>query len=67
MSEQYFRDQIELYCWEQDIVSTYDRCDKYSTALLCLLAAIDDYSFSDEMISSFPNFIPTEEEIKKYK
>jgi len=63
MTFQYFRWELFDYLNEQDIPFSVT----FSTELLCLLAAINDYSFSDEMISSFPNFIPTEEEIKKYK
>jgi hypothetical protein len=63
MTERYFRSELYHYLYEQ----AEDYSIGYSTPLLCLLAAINDYSFSDEMISSFPNFIPTEEEIKKYK
>lgn len=63
MTEQHLRNEIEQYLTEQDINYSVH----WSTALLCLLAAINDYSFSDDMINDLPSVIPSEEEIKKYR
>ncbi len=58
-----FRYLLEQYLDEQEI--SYKESD--SLKYLCLKAAIEGYSFSDEMIKDFSNVIPDEEEIKKYK
>lgn len=63
MTEQHLRNEIVEYLNEQEIIYFTD----WSTSLLCLLAGINDYSFSDDMINDLPQFIPTEEEIKKYR
>ena len=63
MTEQHLRSEIIEYLNEQIVPWNY----AYSTKLLCLLAGIYDYSFSDDMINDLPQFIPTEEEIKKYR
>ena len=63
MTEKYLRLEIKTYLVEQMV--SFDT--HYSTALLCLLAAINDYSFSDDMINDLTQFIPSDEEIKKYR
>lgn len=63
MTEQHLRNEITEYLIEQDILWPLNQ----NTAILCLIAGINDYSFSDDMINDLPKFIPTEEEIKKYR
>lgn len=65
MIEQYLRSEIFSYLLEQEIrlIAPWT----VPTAILCLIAAINGYSFSDDMINDLPQFIPTEEEINKYK
>lgn len=63
MTEQHLRGEIVEYLNENGTAFS----PFMSTALLCLLAGIVGYSFSDDMINDLSQFIPTEEEIKKYK
>jgi hypothetical protein len=63
MTPIYFRTQIKQYLNEQEI--SYKKGE--STRYLCLKAAIEGYSFSDEMIQDFSEYIPDEKEVEKYK
>jgi hypothetical protein len=60
MDEAYLRYQITQYLTEQGP-------GEIPTKLLCLVVGVIGYSFSDEMINDQSQFIPTDEEIKKYK
>ena len=60
MDETFLRHELTQYLCEQGP-------GEIPTKLLCLVVGVIDYSFSDEMINDFPQFIPTDEEIKKYK
>lgn len=66
MNEQHLRSEIKEFLEEQGIFNYFVTAN-HSTKLICLLAALNDYSFSDDMINDLPQFIPTEEEIKKYR
>jgi len=66
MTEQFLRSEIIEFLLEQDKIERYQACE-FSTSLLCLIAAINDYSFSDDMINELPQFLPTPREINKYK
>lgn len=66
MKEEHLRSDIREYLDEQNLVSFIESLD-FSTRLLCLIAGINGYSFSDDMINDLPQFIPNEDEIEKYK
>lgn len=63
MTEQHLRNKIIQYLQEQEIYTEFF----WNTALLCLIAGINGYSFSNDMINDLPQFIPSNEEINKYK
>jgi hypothetical protein len=66
MKEEYLRSDIREYLDEQNLVSFIESLD-FSTKLLCLIAGINGYSFSDYIINGLSQFIPSEEEIEKYR
>jgi len=61
MNEQFLRNELTTFLNEQEVLKNIP------TKVLCLLAGILDYSFSDGMINELPQFLPTPQEITKYK